>query len=136
MLEAYVHFVGDDGGEGGFAEAGRAEEEDVVEGFAAGFGGFEGDGQLLLGFVLADEFAEPAGAELEFEAVFFAGAGGAYQAFGIVFGRIFGVGGHAEGSLTGGGLRGKRSAWGGRLSGSSRHSSRLALPLYWGLHCW
>ena len=86
LLEAYVHFVGDDGGEGGFAQAGRAEEEYVVEGFAAGFGGFEGDAELFLGFGLADEFAEPAGAQLEFEAVFFAGANGAYEALGIVFG--------------------------------------------------
>ena len=60
LLEADVELVGDDGGEGGFAQAGRAEEEDVVEGFAAGFGGFEGDGELLFGFGLADEFGEAA----------------------------------------------------------------------------
>ncbi len=35
LLEADVELVGDDGGEGGFAEAGGAEEEDVVERFAA-----------------------------------------------------------------------------------------------------
>jgi hypothetical protein len=39
LLEADFKLVGDDGGEGGFAQAGRAEEKDVVEGFAAGFGG-------------------------------------------------------------------------------------------------
>jgi hypothetical protein len=44
LLEADFKLVGDDGGEGGFAQAGRAEEEDVVEGFAAGFGGLESDG--------------------------------------------------------------------------------------------
>ena len=60
LLEADVELVGDDGGEGGFAEAGRAEEEDVVEGFAAGLGGFERDGELLLGLGLADEFARGA----------------------------------------------------------------------------
>ena len=38
---------------------GLLEEEDVVEGFAAGAGGFERDGQLLLGFRLADELGEP-----------------------------------------------------------------------------
>jgi hypothetical protein len=75
LLEGDVEFVGDDGGEGGFAEAGWSEEEDVVEGFFAGLGGFEGDGQLFFGFGLADEFLEAAGAELEFEGVFFGGAG-------------------------------------------------------------
>ena len=44
LLEANVEFVGDDGGQSGLAQAGRAEEEDVVEGFAAGAGGFEGYG--------------------------------------------------------------------------------------------
>jgi len=34
LLVADFELVGDDGGEGGFAQAGRAEEEDVVEGFA------------------------------------------------------------------------------------------------------
>lgn len=62
LLEGYVELVGNDGGEGGFTEAGRAEEEDVVEGFAAGLGGFEGDGQLLFGFGLADELGEAFGA--------------------------------------------------------------------------
>ena len=44
LLEADVELVGDDGGQRGFAQAGRAEEEDVVERFAAGVGGFECDG--------------------------------------------------------------------------------------------
>ena len=44
LLEADVELVGDDGGQRGLAQAGRAEEEDVVEGFAAGFGGLERDG--------------------------------------------------------------------------------------------
>ena len=69
LLEADAELVGDDGGEGGFAEAGRAEEEDVIEGFAARFGGFEGDGELLLGLALADELGEAVGAELEVEIV-------------------------------------------------------------------
>ncbi len=49
LLEADAELVGDDGGEGGLAEAGRAEEQDVVERFAAGLGGLERDGELLLG---------------------------------------------------------------------------------------
>ena len=44
LLEADVELVGDDGGQGGFAQAGRAEEEDVVERLAAGAGGFKCDG--------------------------------------------------------------------------------------------
>jgi hypothetical protein len=35
LLEGDVEFVGDDGGEGGFAKAWGSEEEDVVEGFFA-----------------------------------------------------------------------------------------------------
>src|ERR1019366_10610245 len=34
LLEADFELVGDDGGEGGFAQAGRSEEEDVVECYA------------------------------------------------------------------------------------------------------
>ena len=69
LLEGYIQLVGDDGREGGFAEAGGAEEEDVVEGFAARLGGFKGDGELLLGFGLADELGEALGAELELDDV-------------------------------------------------------------------
>ncbi len=84
LLEGSAHFVGDDGGEGGFAEAGRAEEEDVVEGFAAGFGGFEGDGELLLGLGLADEFRKFLRAELELErGVVVERGGGGDQALGF-----------------------------------------------------
>ena len=67
LLEADGELVGNDGGERGFAQAGRAEKEDVVERLAAGFGGFEGDGELLLGFLLPNEFGEAGGAQLEFE---------------------------------------------------------------------
>ena len=84
LLEADVELVGDDGGERGFAQAGRAEEQHVVERFAAGFGGFERDGELLLGFGLADEFREPAGAELELEGAVLVGARGGDQPFRIV----------------------------------------------------
>jgi hypothetical protein len=91
LLEADVELIGDDGGEGGFAEAWGTEEEDVVEGFAAGFGGFKGDGELLFGFGLADEFLEAAWAELELEGVFLGGACGVDEALGI-----FASGGHSE----------------------------------------
>ena len=58
----------------------------MVEGFAAGFGSFERDSELLFGFGLADEFLEAAGAELEFERVFFGGAGGVDEALGVFAG--------------------------------------------------
>jgi hypothetical protein len=66
-------------------------------GFAARFGGFEGDGQLFLGFGLADELAQPARPEFQFKAIFFAGARGAHEAFGIVFR----IACHATGKSTG-----------------------------------
>ena len=83
LLEADAELVGDDGGEGGLAEAGRAEEEDVVEGFAAGSGGFEGDGELLLGLGLADELGEAVGAELELERGVVVDAAGGDEAVGL-----------------------------------------------------
>jgi hypothetical protein len=59
----------------------------VVEGFTAGFGGLESDFKLLLGFGLADEFAQPAWAELELEVLLFLGARGADEAVrGVVAG--------------------------------------------------
>ena len=102
LLEADVELVGDDGGEGGFAEAGRAGEQDVVEGFAAGFGVFEGNSKLLFGFGLADEFLEAAGAELKLEGIFVFGWGGGDEALGV-FDARFGSGGHAEEEFISGG---------------------------------
>ena len=64
----------------------------MVEGFAAGFGRFQGDGELLFGFGLADELAQPAGAQFEFKALLFVGARGADQAFR----RVVAGDGHAE----------------------------------------
>ena len=52
------HFIGDDVGEGGFAEAWRAGEEDVLHGFGAFFGGFDGDADAFDEFGLADVFVE------------------------------------------------------------------------------
>ncbi len=56
----------------------------MVQRFAAGLGSFEGDGELLFGFGLADELAQPARAQLEFETLLFVGARGADQTFGRV----------------------------------------------------
>ena len=92
LLEADVQLIGNDGGQGGFAQAGRAGEQHVIEGLAARFGGFQGDGELFFGFGLADELAQPAGAQFEFKALLFVGARGADQPFrSVVAGD-----GHAE----------------------------------------
>ncbi len=112
LLEAHVEFVGDDGGQRGLAQAWRAEEEHVVEGLAAGFGGFQGDGELLLGFGLADELAQPARTQFELKALFFVGARGADQPFRSVVARDS----HAGRSVAAGGGRGQRAAVGGARS--------------------
>jgi hypothetical protein len=85
---SHVQFVGDDGGQRGLAQAGRAEEQHVVQRLAAGFGGFQGDGQLLFGFGLADELAQPAGAQFQLKALLFVGARGADQP-GIYSGFVY-----------------------------------------------
>ena len=55
----------------------------MVEGLAAGLGGFERDGQLLLGFGLADEFREALGAQLEFDGIVVVDAAGGDEAVGL-----------------------------------------------------
>ncbi len=58
-----VHLAGDDAGEGGLAEAGRAVEEDVVQRLAALARGGDGDAQVLLDLVLADVLVQAPGAQ-------------------------------------------------------------------------
>lgn len=70
LIEVDAEFVRDELGEGGFAEARGAEEEDVVEGFVALFGGLDGDGEIFLELGLAVEVGEGAGAESGFELAF------------------------------------------------------------------
>ena len=55
----------------------------MVKGFAARFGGFEGNGELLLGFLLADEFAEARGAELQLEGLVVVDARGGDEPVGV-----------------------------------------------------
>ncbi len=83
LLETDVEFVRNDGGEGGFAEAGRSEEEDVVERLAAGLGGLEGDGELLLGFSLANELGEALGAQFELDGIIVVDTAGGDEAVGL-----------------------------------------------------
>ncbi len=60
MTEAHAEFMGDDLGEGGLAEAGRAEDEQMIEGLAAPPGRLDGDGELLSDRLLPEVFAEAA----------------------------------------------------------------------------
>src|SRR5712664_1412446 len=55
-LDGDGQLVGDDLREGGLAEARRAVEQNMVEGFAASAGGFDGDLDVFLNALLADVF--------------------------------------------------------------------------------
>ena len=66
-VHAHAELLGDDAGERGLAEAGRAGEQHVVERVAALLGGLDEDLELLLGHALADEVGEPAWPEAELE---------------------------------------------------------------------
>ena len=79
LLEADFEFLGDDAGEGGFAKAGRAVEQDVIHGLPAQAGGVNGDLQIFFEALLAGEFLQAARAQADFELLFvFVDAGG-YQ---------------------------------------------------------
>ena len=79
-----AHFVGQNLGEGGFAQARRAVEQDVVEGFAAGAGRFDGDLQIFFDAILADVVGELGGADAGFDAlVVVEGPAGDYAFVGI-----------------------------------------------------
>ncbi len=56
--EADAEFAGDDLREGGFAEAGGAVQQDVVERLGAGAGGLDEDGKVLAAGFLPDELAQ------------------------------------------------------------------------------
>jgi hypothetical protein len=57
-------------GERGLAEAGRAVEEQVIERFGSPLGGVDGDAQVVLQLLLADELIELAGPEREVQRLF------------------------------------------------------------------
>ena len=65
MCSADAQLGGDDAGQGGLAEAGRAGEEQVVGGLAPAPGGLEDDLEVLLELGLADELVEAAGPEAD-----------------------------------------------------------------------
>ena len=57
LFEADPELGGDDSGERGLAEARRAVEQNVIHCFAALFGGFDGDGKVLLELGLSGEIS-------------------------------------------------------------------------------
>ncbi|OIQ64408.1 hypothetical protein GALL_540420 [mine drainage metagenome] len=62
-LAGGAHLVGQHVGQGGLAEAGRAEEQHVIEHLAPLLGGAQGDLDADLHLVLADIFLKPLGPE-------------------------------------------------------------------------
>ncbi len=74
--EADAEFAGDDLGERGLAEAGRAVQQDMVQRFAAGAGGLDEDGEVFAGGALADEFRKRLRPERGFGGVFVAAGRG------------------------------------------------------------
>ena len=98
LAQVHAELFGDDVGEGGFAQAGRAEQEGVVKGFTALFGGLDEDAELLFGFGLADVVGEGFGAQGAFELLFLAGnLAGGDEAFGFGGGEGIGVEHDGEG---------------------------------------
>ena len=76
-LDGDAELVGDDLRERGFAQAGRAVEQDVIERIAAAARGLDGDGDVFLHARLADEVGHGLGAHAGIEArVFVEGAAG------------------------------------------------------------
>jgi hypothetical protein len=65
--DAGAHLFGDDMGEGGFAEAGWAVEQEMFQRFAAALSGLECDAQAFDEFFLAHELADLARAQREVE---------------------------------------------------------------------
>jgi len=53
LLEAHIELIGNDSSQCCLAEPWRSKQQYVIQRLAAGFSGFEGDGELLLRFRLA-----------------------------------------------------------------------------------
>ena len=60
MCRVHAHLGGGDAGQRGLAEAGRAGEQQVVDGLAAPPGRLDDDAEVLLQLALADELGEAA----------------------------------------------------------------------------
>ena len=59
-MHVHTHLHGDDPGQAGLAEPGRACQQQVVGRLAAHLGGLEHDREVLFQLALADELAQPA----------------------------------------------------------------------------
>ena len=66
-LEIRAHRFGDDVSEGGFAQTGRAAEQDMVECLAALFGGGDGDFKPFLDLRLAGEVGKKGRPQRQFQ---------------------------------------------------------------------
>ena len=66
-LDVCAHRLGENVGDGGFAEAGRAGQQDVVERLAALLGGGHGNLQALLHLGLAGEIGKERGPQRHFQ---------------------------------------------------------------------
>ena len=77
LLERHFQLLGDDGGERGFPESGRAVEQDVIHGLAALAGGLDADGEIFFELGLAGEILQAARAQPGFELIlaFLSGSG-------------------------------------------------------------
>jgi hypothetical protein len=79
LLEPYIQFVGNDGGERGLTQPGRTEEKYMIERLAARFRGLQGNLELLFGLRLANEFPQPSRPQLQLKILFFFSARSADQ---------------------------------------------------------
>src|SRR5216684_584513 len=84
-LDGDGQLVGDDLREGGLAEPRGAVKENVVEGFLAAAGGFDGDLDIFFDALLADVFIEALGADAGFDTQIFVDGGTGDDAGGLAF---------------------------------------------------
>ena len=83
LAQVDAQLVGDDVAERGLAQAGRTEDQHVVERLAALLGRLDVDLHLLAHRRLAEVLVQPLGADGGLDGVFFAGGGGGHDA-GVV----------------------------------------------------
>ena len=78
----HPHFVGDHMGQGGLAQAGRAVDDDVIQGFAPQLGRLDSDAQVVFNRVLAHEIRQSAGPQRKVRRVIPLLLGARNQSFG------------------------------------------------------
>ena len=80
LAQVHLHFIGEDVGEGGFAQARRPEDQHVVQGFGAFAGGADENLHLLTHPRLTDVIRQPARTDLTVERNFISAGRGGNQA--------------------------------------------------------